>query len=377
MDVTQDGFVRAVEAVYGAAAEPSRWPAALWAIARCFQDVGAAISYQRDDGSLGAIVSPGMEPGQLEYDSHWWQHDIRFKRGHEMGFVAAGDTITDRHVVSETEIATHPFYAEFLAGYGLKWFAGASISPIPSMRAVLSVQRLAQRAPYDDEELALVARLSRHVEASLRLGIRLMDAELAALSLGDALARLGVGAFLLDGSGRVLFSNAAGERLIGAGLTLRNRQLSAIGKPQHDALSAAVKASLGDGPAAWNGSHHPILLGGEGPHRFLAAYVLPVRGRAERPADMVLRNARALVVVVASGSAEPPDPTVVRDLLGLTLGEARVASLIGHGLPPREAAEKLGIAEETARNTLKRVFAKVGVSRQSELTAMLSNLVLR
>jgi DNA-binding CsgD family transcriptional regulator len=62
----------------------------------------------------------------------------------------------------------------------------------------------------------------------------------------------------------------------------------------------------------------------------------------------------------------------VRDLLGLTLGEARVASLVGHGLPPRDAAERLGIGEETARTTLKRVFAKTGVSRQSELAALMS-----
>jgi DNA-binding CsgD family transcriptional regulator len=377
VDASAQGFVKAVEAIYGAAAEPSRWPGALWAIARCFGDVGAAISYQRDDGSLGAIVSPGMEPGQREYDEYWWQQDIRFKRGHEMGFVAAGDTITDRHVVTETEIETHPFYAQFLAGYGLRWFAGTSISPDPSMRAVISIQRVAQRSPYSDDELALLARLGRHVEASLRLGIRLMDAELAALSLGDALARLGVGAFLLDGSGRVLFANPAGDRLIGAGLMIRNRRLSAIGSAQHGALDAAVKATLADTPQAWGGSQHPVLLDGGGAHRFLAAYVLPVRARTDHPADLVLRNARALVVVLGSGPADPPDPSIVRDLLGLTLGEARVASLVGHGLAPRDAAEKLGIAEETARNTLKRVFAKIGVSRQSELASLLSNLVLR
>ncbi len=128
---------------------------------------------------------------------------------------------------------------------------------------------------------------------------------------------------------------------------------------------------------AWAKSHRPILLEGGGAHRFLAAYVMPVRARPNQPADLVLRNARAVVVVLASNAAEPPDPAIVRDLLGLTLGEARVASLVGHGLPPRDAAEKLGIAEETARNTLKRVFAKIGVSRQSELTALLSNLVMR
>ncbi|MDU0959370.1 MAG: helix-turn-helix transcriptional regulator, partial [Bradyrhizobium sp.] len=70
-------------------------------------------------------------------------------------------------------------------------------------------------------------------------------------------------------------------------------------------------------------------------------------------------------------------PAVIRDVLGLTLGEARVAALVGAGLPPRDAANRLGIAEDTARNVLKRVFQKVGISRQSELVGLLARLVLR
>ena len=71
------------------------------------------------------------------------------------------------------------------------------------------------------------------------------------------------------------------------------------------------------------------------------------------------------------------DQLLVRDVLGLTLGEARVAALVGSGLAPREASERLGITEETARSVLKRVFSKTGVSRQSELVLLLSKLVIR
>jgi DNA-binding CsgD family transcriptional regulator len=74
-------------------------------------------------------------------------------------------------------------------------------------------------------------------------------------------------------------------------------------------------------------------------------------------------------------SDEPPDPAFLRDTFGLTLGEARVAALVGFGMAPRAAAEKLGIAESTARTVLKRVFDKVGVSRQSELVALLARVV--
>jgi DNA-binding CsgD family transcriptional regulator len=93
--------------------------------------------------------------------------------------------------------------------------------------------------------------------------------------------------------------------------------------------------------------------------------------------DRFLARARAIVLVIDARSDQPPDPAVVRDVLGLTLSEARVAAMVGSGLPPRDAAVKLGIAEQTARTALKRVFMKVGVSRQSELAALLSKLVLR
>jgi DNA-binding CsgD family transcriptional regulator len=109
----------------------------------------------------------------------------------------------------------------------------------------------------------------------------------------------------------------------------------------------------------------------------LTAYVVPVRSSLDSATTGFLTRGRAVVLVFDAAPDEPPDPALVRDLLGLTLGEARVAALVGSGLAPREAAEKLGITEGTARTVLKRVFAKVGVSRQSELTSLLTKLVLR
>ena len=110
--------------------------------------------------------------------------------------------------------------------------------------------------------------------------------------------------------------------------------------------------------------------------RPLAVYVLPITA-SSHPAAQFLTHARAIVLAIDPEASGPADPALVRDVLGLTLGEARVASLVGSGLSPRESADKLGIAEETARSVLKRVFSKTGVSRQSELVALLTKLVLR
>jgi len=71
------------------------------------------------------------------------------------------------------------------------------------------------------------------------------------------------------------------------------------------------------------------------------------------------------------------DLDLVQSLFGLAPAEARVATLIGAGLSPQQAAEKLGISVKNVRTTLQRVFTKVGVSRQSELAVLLTKLTLR
>jgi DNA-binding CsgD family transcriptional regulator len=211
----------------------------------------------------------------------------------------------------------------------------------------------------------------------LRLGIRLINAEAAQLAFSDALARLGTGVFLVNDAGRVIFANPAAERLAGDGLVVLQGRLTARSASQREALNAALAMAVGRGPEAFAQAPKPVLLHGLDAGRFLALYVLPMRSPSGGAVERLLADASAIVVTTASRADEPIDPALARDLLGLTLSEARLAALVGSGLGPRDASEKLGITEETARTTLKRVFAKAGVSRQNELAALLTRLVLR
>ena len=124
------------------------------------------------------------------------------------------------------------------------------------------------------------------------------------------------------------------------------------------------------------GGSRPLLIRGVEKDHLLAVYVLPLVFPSANPVDRLFASARAVVVAIEA-TADNLDPSVVRDLLGLTLAEARLASLVGGGLPPKEAGGKLGITEESARTVLKRVFAKTGVSSQSQLAGLLTRLVMR
>lgn len=202
----------------------------------------------------------------------------------------------------------------------------------------------------------------------------MLNAEVANLGLGQALARIGIGVFVLDSLGCVIFSNPAAERLLGNTLYFSQGRLQIRGVARNAGLDEAIADAVRSvRPADLASDPRPILV--QSDDRRLAIYLLPV---SQPPlAEQFLTHTSAFVLVIEQKLDEPADPTIVRDLFGLTLGEARIAALIGAGVPPKDAAQRLGIAEDTARTVLKRVFSKIGVSRQSELTAMLAKMVLR
>jgi DNA-binding CsgD family transcriptional regulator/PAS domain-containing protein len=371
-------FIHAVEAIYDAAPDPSRWPQALQAIADVFGDVGAILMWRRDDGSFGTIVSDTLIEAQKDYEQNGWStNELRALRVAERGYFFSGGPFTDRHLCSDEEISTDPVYTQFCAHHGMGWFGAVAVSPDPHVGVGLSIQRNSRlKPPFSDSELHLVGRIGHHVEKSLRLSIRLLDAEMANVGLGEALARLGIGVFALDSLKRVVFANPAGERMLGDGLAIVNDRLLVGPSAERGSLGGAIEQMIRAAPEDIACEPKPILIRRQKSERPLAVYVLPVASSMNL-AVQFLTHTRAIVLVIDPTANEPADPALVRDVLGLTLGEARVAALVGSGLPPREAAEKLGITEETARTALKRVFSKTGVSRQSELTALLTKLVLR
>jgi DNA-binding CsgD family transcriptional regulator len=64
-------------------------------------------------------------------------------------------------------------------------------------------------------------------------------------------------------------------------------------------------------------------------------------------------------------------PAALAKLFGLTPAEAAFAVLLGDGLTLDEAAAEQSIARNTARAHLRSIFAKTGVSRQTQLVRLI------
>jgi DNA-binding CsgD family transcriptional regulator len=88
-----------------------------------------------------------------------------------------------------------------------------------------------------------------------------------------------------------------------------------------------------------------------------------------------LLGARAAVVLTIVDPARPPavSKDTLRRLWDLTAAEAQLALALAGGAALDEVATANGITRETARVHLKRVLAKTGTHRQSELVHLILN----
>ena len=80
------------------------------------------------------------------------------------------------------------------------------------------------------------------------------------------------------------------------------------------------------------------------------------------------------MLVVDPASQTRIDPAVAAAALGLTGMESRVAVLLAEGMNVREVAAATGRGESTIRSHVKHMFAKHGLSRQTDLVRLVLSL---
>jgi DNA-binding CsgD family transcriptional regulator/PAS domain-containing protein len=185
-------------------------------------------------------------------------------------------------------------------------------------------------------------------------------------AIRSALDRLEVGVVLLDEGGKVAQINRAAAEVLG-----REPQLHAEVGDGLSATDPEIQRELSRMVARMVGaSHDPSMRASEhlelprpSMHPLRLLFVpLQGEGRASGRACALFVSDRELGI-------ELPEE-VVRRHYGLTPGEARVVARLLRGRDIDGVAEELKVTRETVRSHLKRVYGKVGTTRQSELVAL-------
>jgi DNA-binding CsgD family transcriptional regulator len=347
-----------------AAIDSSRWNAAMETVAAVTGARGAAMFPIY--GRLPVMPhTKSMDEGFEAYIRDGWiERDERYRA---LPAAMRKRAATEFDFITPDEIKRHPYYQEFLAPQGYRWFACVMVGAEENLWS-LSPQRTIEQGPFPPDDVNEFARLS----------VRLSGVAALARALGFAVVSGALQAFELSGSAVVQLNAAAcvirlneqAEKLVGNGIRVIKSRLVAEQRDATEALDRALHKLIWAGSEASLMAPVPLPRNGRKP---LLAYPLGLKCIADNP----FADCRALLVLVDPEQRQAPPEATLRSAFGLTPAEARLASRLANGAAVETVSDALGITKTTARNQLKAVFAKTGVHRQAELVAMLATLIGR
>lgn len=284
--------------------------------------------------------------------------------------VFASSVASVMEVVSEAHYATAiphlatDVYLDFMHDHDIPFGCQASLIDEPHGLIGLALLRGRRDGESTPTQRALFAEAARHARGAVRVGMA-MEAN-AVRYLGGVLESSGSAAFLCELDGRVRSMTGAAERLVARGrLQILAGRLTARHAGEAAALAAAMAAGAQSAPP------QAVALAGQPGSALLVLDVMVAPaggwGLFEQP---------KLLVMARRGLGETPEAhRLLQRVYGLTAAEAAVAVRVALGDSRDGIAGERGVSAGTIKSQMKAIFAKLGVSREREVAAMIAPLL--
>jgi len=361
----QDLILKLVDEVYDAALDSDRWPSVLREIANSVDGVCTDFYIQNADRVLYTSLGGLPDEALSEYLQHY--HG-KTKRSIIVPRSKEGSVLTDLDFTTREEMAKNDFYEDFLRKWDLGYFIGINALNTGSDLGFFGIHRPHGTDPPSQPEVSLLKPLVPHLKRAVQLHIKMASVDVREQQLTQCIEMLSLGVVLLDWRGRIAMMNSTAEHIIDAkkGLYVSNRHLHAMHSAEDRQLDRIVGTASGYGPSIASAGGAMLV---HSPDRTQPLSLIVA------PLSSTRRHWEALGSVVfisdPSGSDVPSLEETLRKLFQLTPSEARLAVALVKQVSLKEAAEHLEITEGSARQYLKRLFAKTNTHSQTELMKLL------
>ena len=355
-------FTPVEQAFAAAAVDPTFWSRALDVVTEQTNSHGALLLRISGDHFPDVPASERVARAtEIYFRDGWHKRDERF-RG--VAKLLREGVIDDLDCVTADQMKQLPFYQEFLAPAGLRWFACIKIACGEDIWG-LSIQRNKYQEPFSVEQKLQLAELSRSLSGtaavSRALGFAAADAALEAFEISQSAA------VLLNRRAEVIRTNSAADRLLTRDLRICARRLTSADPSATAAIERALHRLL------WSTQGDALIPPIPMPRRALPP-ILAYPIRLAKITQHVFTDCHAVVLLVEPGVRSKPQEAALRAAFGLSPAEARLAARLATGETLSAICDDLGIAKETGRRELKTIFAKTGARRQHELVALTASL---
>ncbi len=278
-------------------------------------------------------------------------------------------SLAEHDFLTPEEHATNPHYRDFARPWDVPFICLTTLERRDDLVIGLSVLRSAREGHVNERERAIFNSLAPHVRSAVRMQLAL-EGKGAELVKGT-LETLSSAAFVCGSGGMVQAMTAQADSLVSSnrGLSLRAGRLRALRDDEDKNLTDAIEAAGREVVRPGAPMTKAVLVRGNDPAS--APIVLDVM---PLPPSALEFSSGPRVVIVARGprGTDARKATLLQGVYGFTAAEIDVALQLSRGQSTEAIATDRGVAVGTVRAQIKSMLAKLGVSRQLELVARLS-----
>jgi DNA-binding CsgD family transcriptional regulator len=360
-----------IELIYDGATDASCWPIVLDRIAEAVncEEITILPSFS-DLAVLNRSSRVRMLPKELALCRKNLQSEEILGEACETPFPTGSIRYSHREA-PEADFGVSEMCSDYAQQHGICSRFGLRIPLSYEPVAHLTCIRRSQSGHFGDADGLVFKALMPHMQRAFRLFLNCEQAKSNARELKAVLDTFDRAVFGLNHNGIVVLSNRKADAIIekADGLKLIRGRLLADHSPDNCELQShiakSVAVSTGDGTS----QSDSIRLNRDSVNLPLLLTISSFQS------DMPNFGQLAALVFVTDPAQEPESRSMfLRRLYGLSPTECRLADLLHQGLEVREAAGHLKTTLETARFHLKRVLAKTGTRRQTELMRLMVSL---
>jgi len=361
-----------IGSIYDCALDPGRWEGTLADVAETFDC--AVVSLTLNDLHNNRFLinkAAGWEPALLRLKSERHVPEINARLTEWLAQQSSIDEmfVTSAHL-SPDYIQASPYVEECLKPQGIVDIMHMFLMHTRRQFAEIGLGRHARQGVITARELELGRLLLPHLRKAVTISDILDVSSIEQAHMAEALDALRCGVVLTDERAGILHANRSAERMMSKGAPIRSvrRVLAAGTSAASRELRRAILHAARNETHSGEGNAAIRLTDADEPPAY--AHVLPmVTG------DLRTRlQPNAVAAIFVGATDEQTGIGLLAKAYNLTAAEVRILESLMAGHTLAETAQQFGIARSTAKTHLDHIFAKTGVSRQTELVRLTMQL---
>ncbi len=363
--------------IYEATLDPQRWAGVLSKLARTFNSHVASLQCYGAEGTPHRVnLRYGSDP---EIDQLWisnyldkdpWPGAAMRKYQETCLAPRRFGAFTGAQCIPYAEVVKSPCYQDIYRHLELDDWMGAPLRLSPDSLSIVVVNRSRRDGLFSESERRQYEHITGHMVRAFRIQEQLALASLAGRPVLDSL-RFGI--VLLRPDRSVVTANLTAEELTRrcGRIAVRNGRLACVDASEQAHLVRTVAEMLNGRTTSpgvlviRNGVGNPVLV----------LQLLLLRQVPEHFGLTGCAPPLFMVVLAAPRCVETQVATQMLQQLGLTEAEAAICARVAAGFSLSEISDQRGATEATVRKQFNTALQKLNLTRQSELVALVRDLL--